>query len=70
MFTILLMFMPVGGGCKPAEKLASPAPSGSAKNKAYDIHDGFIEAERIFGTEAASASSAEIVEFQLAQTLP
>ncbi|MCE0738865.1 serpin family protein [Bacillus sp. G16] len=55
MFTVLLMFMLFGGGCKPpaeepASSAQSPASSDAAKNKAYDIHEGFIEAERIFGT--------------------
>ncbi|MFB0636928.1 serpin family protein [Bacillus rugosus] len=55
MFTVVLMCMLFGGGCKPAEEPASsaqsPSPSDSAKNKAYNIHKGFIEAERRFGTE-------------------
>ncbi|MGY5385851.1 serpin family protein [Bacillus spizizenii] len=54
-FTVMLLFMLCGGGCKPVEEPASstqsPASSDSAKNKAYDIHEGFIDAERIFGTE-------------------
>ncbi|MBU2660934.1 serpin family protein [Bacillus cabrialesii] len=53
--TLMLMFMLAGGGCKPTEESAvsvqSPAPPDSAKNKVYDIHEDFIEAERKFGTE-------------------
>ncbi|CAN2254393.1 exported hypothetical protein [Bacillus subtilis] len=56
MFTVMLMFMLFGGGCEPpaeepASSAQSPASSDAAKNKAYDIHEDFIEAERIFGTE-------------------
>lgn len=55
LLTVMLLFMLCGGGCKPVEEPASsarsPFPSDSAKTKAYNIHKGFIEAERRFGTE-------------------
>ncbi|PJZ01628.1 proteinase inhibitor [Bacillus vallismortis] len=52
--TILLTCILFGGGCKSAEEPpASSAQSSrlpaSSKNKAYDIHEDFVEAERSFG---------------------
>ncbi|MFP7233093.1 serpin family protein [Bacillus subtilis] len=55
MFTVMMMFMLFGGGCKPAEEPVSTAHS--AKNKAYNIHERFIEAEREFGTELFKSMS-------------
>ncbi|WP_268439344.1 serpin family protein [Bacillus sp. S10C12M] len=55
MFTVMMMFMLFGGGCRPAEEPVSTAHS--AKNKAYNIHERFIEAEREFGTELFKSMS-------------
>ncbi|MEG7336360.1 serpin family protein [Bacillus sp. 0102A] len=63
MFTVVLVCMMFGGGCKPAQEPAPTAQSSSlsdsAKNKAYDIHEGFIKAERTFGTELFQYMSAQ-----------